>query len=183
MNTPSLKIWLHVIAYTITLMAAGNTAITFATKISVARGIHNVSIILGIILSMIIIISIMYIFKKDNFFTLSSPSTFPCGHMVEKTPENWNTELPLKITPDTNIIYWAAEKNEDKNLNPINVYDKFANSGVARSDKDGDVLLKLRTPSSYIIDLKVFKKTIKPHIHYRICTSSGTLSNVKTKYF
>jgi hypothetical protein len=180
----TLRVWLHIFSYSIVLIAAGNTAVALATKISVANGINNISIIFGIVLAMIVVLSIMYLFKRDNFLPFLSYTAFPCDPVPEKYPENWDTEVPISTgMPDKNIVYWAAESSEKIQDNPILAYGKMTNSGVTRTDADGNAVLKVRNPSSYIVDhIPYIKRKMNPHIHYRICVRDSILDTVKTIY-
>jgi Cu-Zn family superoxide dismutase len=49
-----------------------------------------------------------------------------------------------------------------------------------KTDANGNAVLRVRNPSSYKVGL--ISKTLKSHIHYRICHHSGMLSEVKSVF-
>ena len=99
---------------------------------------------------------------------------------MEKVPQDATVIKTIKTTPNINVIYWAAEPNTNVVENPWDAYNKNANSGVAKSDKDGNAILQVRKPASYKVPHK--SKQLKPHIHYRECFNNSMLSPVKTIY-
>ena len=98
----------------------------------------------------------------------------------QKKPENATIKKNIKTAPNINIIYWAAEYNDQIFKDPYVAYDKYANSGVVKSDSDGNALLEFRKPQGYNVPYK--SKRINPHVHYRECFTNGMLDSVKTLY-
>ena len=78
------------------------------------------------------------------------------------------------------IFYLAAEYDDEIFNDPYVAYDKYANSGVVKSDADGNAILQFRKPQGYKVPYK--NKTLKPHFHYRECLSPGMLEPIKTIY-
>ena len=136
---------------------------------------------ISIILYLIIGIAGIYqISKRDFYLPFLGQSAYPCGNLMEKVPQDATIVKTIKTTPNINVIYWAAEPNTNVVENPWDAYDKNANSGVAKSDKDGNAILQVRKPASYKVPHK--RKELKPHIHYRECFNNSMLSPVKTIY-
>ena len=98
----------------------------------------------------------------------------PCSTLSLKTPTNASIATTIKTKPNANVIYWVIENESDIEVRdrPWKVYDIYSNSGVALSDYNGYAILKVRAPNNS-----------KSHIDYRICTSGGMLSMIKTIYF
>ena len=138
--------------------------------------------IVSVIYSFIIIICIMlYVYNRNFYLPFLGEMVYPCGSLDEKRPYNANTSVNIKVKPNTNIIYWASEPTFAENQpvsNPWDAYGNYNNSGVARSDSNGDAVLWVRKPSSYLVGL--FNRKLESHIHYRECNYSGMLSEVKT---
>ena len=74
----------------------------------------------------------------------------------------------------------AAEYDDKIFKDPYVAYDKYANSGVIKSDSDGNAVLEFRKPQGYNVPYK--SKRINPHVHYRECFYNGMLDSVKTLY-
>lgn len=125
---------------------------------------------------------ILNIFSIDYYLPFLGDSVFPCGFLVDKIPLNANIKVLVHTPPHSKVIYWAAEsKNNGDNIfqNPDLAYGEYTNTGVTKSDGKGLTVINVRNPSSYKTP---FGKLLKPHIHYRICTSYGMLSGVKTVF-
>jgi uncharacterized membrane protein YuzA (DUF378 family) len=133
----------------------------------------------NIIYVIAILVAVFLLFSRDFFLPFLGETVFPCDPLVEKVPENADTSVTIKVEPNSNVIYWASETaDEDIVDNPIKAYAKYKNSGVARSDENGRVTLRVRKPTPYKIP--PFGLTLPAHIHYRICKSNGILSRVDT---
>lgn len=118
--------------------------------------------------------------NRDFYLTFLSKSVYPCGSLIEKKPENSTIKKTIKTKPNTNVIYWASEYADSIFEDPYIAYDKYANTGVAKSDTEGNAILEFREPQGYKVPYK--NKTLKPHVHYRECFYDGMLDSVKTLY-
>jgi uncharacterized membrane protein YuzA (DUF378 family) len=137
------------------------------------KGADNVVYVIAIL------IAIFFLFSRDFFLPFLGETVFPCDPLTEKVPENADTSVTIKVAPNSNVIYWASESPDDDVVdNPVKAYSKYKNSGVARSDENGRVTLRVRKPVPYKIP--PFGITLPAHIHYRICKSNGILSRVDT---
>ena len=126
------------------------------------------------------IAALLHIFSRNYYLPFLGDCAFPCGSLVEKTPTDATAEIRVNVGgPGVNVIYWAAEPNKDIVPSPWIAYDKYANSGVAISDANGDVVLRVRSPAQYKVPTG---RTLGSHIHYRVCADGGMLSQVKTVF-
>jgi uncharacterized protein len=124
--------------------------------------------------------SLVHIISRNYYLSFLGESVFPCDSMMEKTPENADTEVKIQTTPNANVVYWAAETHKEVSENPWIAYAEYSNAGVTRSDVNGVAVLKFRTPGSYKV--KHGLKTLAPHVHYRVCKFPGMLSEVETVF-
>ena len=124
--------------------------------------------------------SALFLFKRDIFLPFLGETVIPQGILEEKTPNNYSIEKKIKILPNTKVIYWAAEPSNKVMDNPWDAYKDYKNAGVATSDSNGNVVFKVREPSSYKKPYK--NKILKPHIHYRYYLSSGMMSRIETVF-
>jgi uncharacterized protein len=122
--------------------------------------------------------------RRDTYLPFLGKSAFPCGPLTEKVPAGANVSVTVQVKPNSNVVYWAAEPGQDAYENPWIAYDTYANSGVARSDSSGKAVLRVRKPAGYGVQKfgGLFKKALKPHVHYRVCTYDGMLGPVQTAF-
>lgn len=124
--------------------------------------------------------ALLHILSRNYYLPFLGDSVFPCNSMVEKVPENANTQVKIETKPNSNVIYWASETHKEVIANPWLAYDQYSNAGVTRSDVNGVAVLKFREPSAYKVPSGM--KTLQPHVHYRVCAYPGMLSEVKTVF-
>jgi uncharacterized membrane protein YuzA (DUF378 family) len=125
--------------------------------------------------------ALVHLFARDYYLPFLGDAVFPCGALTEKVPEMADTTVTVKVAPNVNVVYWAAEPNTKVVSTPWEAYNKYANTGVAKSDANGNVVLKFRKPAYYKVP-GLLKRTIEPHVHYRVCSYNGMLQRVETKY-
>jgi uncharacterized membrane protein YuzA (DUF378 family) len=121
-----------------------------------------------------------FIFKRDYYLPFLGETHVPCSVLADKTPENAETAIGVRVRPGAKVIYWAAEPaNEDlKTLNDYRgAYLEYRNAGVATADEDGNATLKVRTPQGYTVPMK---GQLPPHIHYRECDGRGFMKAIVT---
>lgn len=126
---------------------------------------------------------ILLILNRNFYLPFLGWTVYPCGSLAEKVPSNANTEVIVQVQPNVNVIYWASEPTNITNQpvsNPWDAYANYENSGVVRADASGKAVLRVRTPSSYNVGM--MNRTLKTHIHYRVCGHPGMLGEVKTAY-
>ena len=140
--------------------------------------------ILSTILILAVVASIIYyLFDRNFYLPFLGWAVYPCGSLAEKVPLNANTSATVQVPPGVNVIYWASEPSlpEEQPIdNPWDAYANYENSGVVRADVNGKAVLRFRAPSSYQVGM--LKKTLKTHVHYRVCKHPGMLSDIKTVF-
>jgi hypothetical protein len=126
---------------------------------------------------------ILLVVNRNFYLPFLGWTVYPCGSLAEKIPTDANTEVIVQVQPNVNVIYWASEPsdiNTQPVSNPWDAYANYENSGVVRADASGRAVLRVRKPSSY--NVGVMNRTLKAHIHYRVCGHPGMLGEVKTAY-
>lgn len=149
----------------------------------------------------IVIVAIGYIvLKTDILLPFLGPMALPHTLIVEPPPaypvneyqpepreprqpessEIIKVMLPFKVTPNTRVLFWAA--NSGKWDSPKEAYGAYNNAGVAMIEENGDSFTaKLaQKPGEYRVFFSLWK--LQPHIHYRFIKSDGLLSRVYTYY-
>lgn len=154
------------------------------------RGLFNIDVLktgtkyIGVIGVRVLLVSIalstlLQLFSRDYYLPFLGDSAYPCGSLLEKTPDNADKEVLVYTPPNSSVIYWAAESNTQIQKSPWMAYSRNTNAGVAKSDDKGKTLLKVRTPAGYKVPSG---RTLRPHIHYRVCLGSGMLGRVQTVF-
>ena len=140
--------------------------------------------VLNLIIILAVVASIIYfLFDRNFYLPFLGWAVYPCGSLAEKVPKNADSNVTIQVPPNVNVIYWASEpsKKEDQPIaDPWDAYANYDNSGVVKSDSNGNAILRFRSPSSYNVGL--FNKTLKTHVHYRVCKHPGMLSDIKTVF-
>jgi hypothetical protein len=140
--------------------------------------------VICIMVGLLIAASLILLIVNRNFYLpFLGWTVYPCGSLAEKIPTNANTKVIVHVQPNVNVIYWASEPTDITNQpvsNPWDAYANYENSGVVRSDASGKAILQVRTPSSY--NVGIMNRTLKAHVHYRVCGDPGMLGEVKTAY-
>tara|TARA_B100001094_G_C18166286_1_gene792256 strand:- start:300 stop:863 length:564 start_codon:yes stop_codon:yes gene_type:complete len=133
------------------------------------------------IIYILIGLSAILLFKRDTFLPFLGHTVYPCNSLKEIIPSNSNTKVKIKTTPNSKIIYWASESNNNIINHPSIAYGKYTNTGIVISDKFGNATLKFRYPSQYKVP---YKGLLNRHVHYRICSlnPNGMLSRIETVY-
>jgi uncharacterized membrane protein YuzA (DUF378 family) len=125
--------------------------------------------------------ALFHILSRDFYLPFLGDTVFPCDSMTTKVPLNADTQVKIETTPNTNVVYWAAESHKEVMDNPWVAYAENSNAGVVRSDVNGIAVLKFRKPAAYKVGVGGWK-TVDPHVHYRVCAYPGMLSEIKTVY-
>tara|TARA_Y100000389_G_C17417384_1_gene494575 strand:- start:621 stop:1154 length:534 start_codon:yes stop_codon:yes gene_type:complete len=133
----------------------------------------NIRFILSIFFAIAILNNVT---RRDYYLPFMGKMIFPCDSFVERFPENATLSVDVKgLPPNRNVIFWATESNTNLNItNPIEAYDKYANTGITSTNKFGETTFKVRPPIEYVIH----GSTIKKHIHYRVCLGNGVLGRL-----
>jgi hypothetical protein len=138
--------------------------------------------ILYVLYILILISAVSHIIQRDYYLPFLGPTVIPIkeGEIIGKLIDIKLTDLPA----NTRILYWAASESDKPFSNPMDAYKGYGNSGLARTDNTGNVVIRLNCPSDYYVSKFGMNKHLKRHIHYRIESSKfpGLFSSVKTKY-
>jgi hypothetical protein len=88
------------------------------------------------------------------------------------------------LPPNKRLIYWASRSSDQVIRNPIDAYKGYTNSGITKTDSNGNASLEISCPSDYYVKSFGMDKKIRRHIHYRIESDKfpGLFSSVKTHY-
>ena len=129
------------------------------------------------IIYLIVGLSALGLFKRDLFLPFLGKTVYPCPSLKEKIPNHADSKIIVNVKPNSNVVYWAADKNNNKIDNPWDAYEKYANAGVVKSDSDGKAVLKFKFPAQYSVPRKGL---LPPHVHYRVCEGNGMMSRIET---
>lgn len=117
---------------------------------------------------------------RDTYLPFLGPTVMPCASVPDRTPPGATKTVTVSAPPGSKVVFWAAEP-EMEGLREVQTwkeaYAGYENAGVATADTNGQATLKVREPQGYVVP---FKGRLEPHIHFRICESSGMLGRVKT---
>jgi uncharacterized protein len=128
------------------------------------------------------IAALAIMFDRDSYLPFLGPTVIPCASVPDRTPPGASKTVSVSAPPGSKVLYWAAEP-EMEALKQIQTwkeaYAGYENAGVTTADSNGQAILKVRAPQAYTVP---FKGRIEPHIHFRVCESSGMLGRVKTVF-
>jgi uncharacterized membrane protein YuzA (DUF378 family) len=177
-------IWLELISLSLIIIGALNWGLIGATGFNMVAWIakNTLKDIEPFIYVLVGISAITHLFSRDYYLPFLGKTVYPCGSLQLKEPANADMKVSIKVQPNVNVIYWAAETNKEIVDNPWLAYSEYENTGVTRSDADGNAVLRFRTPASYKVPAMFGDKTLKAHVHYRTCGFNGLLSRVETVF-
>lgn len=138
------------------------------------------SVIARAIFFIVALAAVAVVFQRDFYLPFLGETHIPCSVLQEITPKDADIVVPVHVSPNTKVLYWAAEpaKEELKQLNNYEqAYSEYKNAGVAISDDDGNLGLQTRSPQPYTVPMK---GALPSHIHYRVCSDRGFMGPVKT---
>ena len=138
----------------------------------IARGIY---VLVGVS-------ALAIMFDRDTYLPFLGPTVLPCSSIPDRVPPGASKMMTVAAPPGSKILYWASEPEMDglKEIQDWKVaYANYENAGVATADQNGQAVLKVRAPQAYTVP---FKGRLEPHIHFRICETSGMLGRIKTVF-
>ena len=100
----------------------------------------------------------------------------------EISPRSGNETLTLNfqnVEDGTILIYWGALSSGEDKSSPEIAYGDFSNTGVT-TIRNNRADVYFNCPDAY--NVGIFNKKINKHIHYRMMSSNGIMSQVFTKY-
>lgn len=184
MEIDHLRIWVELITLFLMVVGALNWGIVGIFKFNpidwLAKRTHP--FVATFVYVLVGLSALLHIASRDYYLPFLGQSAFPCGSLVERVPLNANTAVEITTEPNKSVIYWAAESSDSKiQHDPWIAYKDYANAGVAKSDSRGKAVLKFRLPSQYNVNVP-YPRTLKPHVHFRVCKSNGLIGRVETSY-
>jgi hypothetical protein len=124
-----------------------------------------------------------FIFDRDFYLPFLGKCVIPIG--TQRETKNLKPVVLKNLPPNTNVIFWAAKGGKDISANPFDAYGDYANSGIAKTNGKGEVIVEIACPVEYNVSkFGLINKTLKRHIHYRyeLPKYRGMFSKVHTKY-
>ena len=96
----------------------------------------------------------------------------------EKNPPNSSIDYTLLLNGvknGTKVIYWD-EKSNNNNINPIEIYNNYTNSGVS-------IVMNNKANITLFCQYKINNNSIKKKIFYRLqCPETGIISSILIIY-
>lgn len=128
-------------------------------------------------------------FDRNFYLPFLGKCVFPSNVNNNLPPVTLDKKTDVKLTklpPNTTIIYWATKKNNTIFDDYKEAYKQSSNVGYAKSDNNGEVIIKLDCPSQYkvpVFGIPRLQKTLYKHVHYRylIPEFEGMYSKVYTQ--
>ena len=117
---------------------------------------------------------------RDTYLPFLGPMVLPCSVLQDRAPPGATKEVKIITTPNTKVLYWAAEPANEK-IKDVpswkDAYQQYENAGVVTSNQEGVAILRVRPPQVYTVPIK---GQLQQHVHYRLCNEDGWLSHVYT---
>lgn len=150
-------------------------------KINIVRRILPYENAQRIIYILVGLSALMLLFNKNFYLPFLDKTVMPKAFLTnDKKPLNATVSVEVRVPPNSRVIYWGSEPSNK--VEPVRVaYGEFENSGITTADTSGKAHLVLRKPSSYNVNKGLFRRKLKPHVHYRYTLDNGMLSEVHTK--
>jgi uncharacterized membrane protein YuzA (DUF378 family) len=177
--------WLEMFSLFLIVVGALNWGCVAFLKFNVVEWMEKNSFVglATIVYALVAISAVVHLFSRDYYLSFLGEAVFPCESMVERIPDGADVSVEVRVAPNVNVVYWAAERSERKSdevvKDPWIAYKKYANAGVVRSDAQGVAFLKIRSPAAYKTP-GLFKRELPKHVHYRECKYPGFMSRVKS---
>lgn len=175
-----LKIWIDIVTLVLIVLGALNWGLVGAFKFNAVQWLakRTTKSLETVVYIIIGLAALVHLFSRDYYLQFLGRSAFPCNSLVSRAPQGADMSVVVNVEPNVNVIYWAAEPNTKVQDNPWIAYNEYANAGVTRSDASGNAILKFRAPAQYKVSMGM--RTLKSHVHYRVCKHPGLLGRVET---
>jgi uncharacterized membrane protein YuzA (DUF378 family) len=151
-------------------------------EFDIVTGLFGKGILSNIIFILVGLSALGIMFNRDTYLPFLGPMVAPCSVLQDRVPPGSTREVIIHVKPNSKVLYWASEPASAK-LEKVNnwkdAYLKYENAGVATSNSDGTVVLKVRDPQPYIVPIK---GQLEPHIHYRVCGQDGWMDRIQTTF-
>lgn len=161
------------------IIGALNWGIVGVTKFNVVDwlGSKTFPVIATIIYVVIGLSALFHVFSRSYYLPFLGDTVYPCNALEERVPAGADFSAKLQTSPGAIVVYWAAEPSQAVKSDPWAAYGGYENHGVARADGRGVATLMFKMPGQYRVGL--FGRTLKPHLHYRVCRGKGMLGPVR----
>ena len=170
------------VAIVLLIIGALNWLLVGAFKFNLVKGLFGDGPIARTIYIFVGLAAITVMFDRDSYLPFLGPTVLPCTSVPDRTPPGASKMISVAAPPGSKVMYWAAEP-EMEALKQIQTwkeaYAGYENAGVTTADGNGLAVLKVRPPQAYTVP---FRGRLEPHVHFRICESSGMLGRVKTVF-
>lgn len=118
--------------------------------------------------------------RRDAYLPFLGETVIPCSILKVQTPEHADDSVTVSdLEPGAKVLFWAAEPATE-GLAKIKTWDRayldFANAGVARVDKNGVAVMRVRKPQPYTVPVM---GRLEAHVHWRVCKEGGLLGPVQ----
>ncbi len=164
------------------IVGALNWLLIGLLDVNVVKAIFGNGVFARIVYILVGLSAFGIMFDRDTYLPFLGPMVAPCSVLQNRVPPGATRDIVVTVTPNTKVLYWAAEP-ASANLEKINswkeAYLQYDNAGVATSDADGKVLLKVREPQPYVVPIK---GRLDPHVHYRVCGDAGWMDRIRTVF-
>lgn len=172
------QLYIQKISVVLLVLAAINSGAIGCIKVNLIERLVGKSI--GRLVYILMGVAAMIVaFHRDTYLPFLGEAVFPWVVLQGQEPTGATRSMPLRVSPNTKVVYWAAEPTSGSLQFADKAYGGYNNAGVALSDQGGNVVLKVREPQPYTVPLG----KLEPHIHFRECSTTGFLGPVKTVYF
>jgi len=181
-NQTYLKKLLFKLAILLLIIGGLNWFLVGVFDVNVVSGLFGDGIITKLIYILVGLSALSIMFDRDTYLPFLGPTVAPCSVLQDQTPSGANKDIKVIVTPNTKVLYWAAEPQTEK-LEKLNswkqAYLEYNNAGVATSNADGIAILKVREPQAYRVPIK---GNLPPHVHYRVCGEAGWMGRINTVF-
>lgn len=175
--------WLCIITRALVVLGSLNYLLCYA-KIDMFKLIGDACII-KIIKLLIGLAALMLLVDRNYYLPFLGKTAIPIAVSKKNTNNKNLTKIKLTdLPPNTYVIAWAAKKSDKTFNDPFKAYDNYSNYDLVKSDKDGNAVVQVECPGTYIVNkFGIIPTELDRHIHYRyqLPEYKGMFSEVLTK--
>lgn len=125
----------------------------------------------------------VFAFDRDYYLPFLGACAVPHNVCKKELPSSMSHKIKLTgLPPNVDVVYWAANPNENVFPNPAVAYENYNNTGASRTDASGTAIIRIQCPGLYEVNKFGMRKTIPRHVHYRYSTPTGLMSKVFTQF-
>ena len=131
------------------IITALNYVLVKLLNINLFGFIKNSDILAFLHLIMAIVI-IYYLFNRDFYLPFLGETVIPIKNMNNIEDNLLNFKIQ-NLPPNKRLIYWASRSSDQVIRNPIDAYKGYTNSGITKTDSNGNASLEISCPSDYYV--------------------------------